>query len=157
MRHERGGSPAFVFDTLEPERPKVDRAVLYSSLFLESEECIRRTSRSEKMEWCDSIQSWQGEWQNLLSVEYLRIEASRSWFYPRITLSLALLLISALRPLPSFADQIPLEEEHGVYMVPVLINQAVSIPFIVDSGASEVAIPADVFRTLMRSHSVREG
>jgi CRISP-associated protein Cas1 len=28
MHHEREGSPAFVFDTLEPERPKVDRAVL---------------------------------------------------------------------------------------------------------------------------------
>ncbi len=41
-------------------------------------------------------------------------------------------------------------------MVPVRINQAVSIPFIVDSGASEMAIPADVFRTLMRSHSVKD-
>jgi clan AA aspartic protease (TIGR02281 family) len=65
-------------------------------------------------------------------------------------------LSQALRPLPSFADQIPLEQEHGVYMVPVRINQAVTIPFIVDSGASELAIPADVFRTLMRSHSVKD-
>ena len=28
MHHERDGSPAFVFDMMEPERPKVDRAVL---------------------------------------------------------------------------------------------------------------------------------
>jgi gag-polyprotein putative aspartyl protease len=41
-------------------------------------------------------------------------------------------------------------------MVPVRINQAVSIPFVLDSGAAEVAIPADVFMTLMRSHSVSE-
>ena len=85
------------------------------------------------------------------SFEYLHMETSRSWFYPMRRLSLVVWLISSLRPLSSFADQIPLEQEHGVYMVPVRINQAVSIPFIVDSGASEMAIPADVFRTLMRS------
>jgi CRISP-associated protein Cas1 len=28
MHYERDGSPAFVFDLMEPERPKVDRAVL---------------------------------------------------------------------------------------------------------------------------------
>ena len=34
MHYERDGSPAFVFDLMEPERPKVDRAVLE---FLRSE------------------------------------------------------------------------------------------------------------------------
>ena len=34
MHYERDGSPAFVFDMMEPERPKVDRAVLS---FLKSE------------------------------------------------------------------------------------------------------------------------
>ena len=34
MHYERDGSPAFVFDMMEPERPKVDRAVL---TFLKSE------------------------------------------------------------------------------------------------------------------------
>jgi CRISPR-associated protein Cas1 len=34
MHYERDGSPAFVFDLMEPERPKVDRAVL---AFLKSE------------------------------------------------------------------------------------------------------------------------
>ena len=28
MHYDRDGSPAFVFDMMEPERPKVDRAVL---------------------------------------------------------------------------------------------------------------------------------
>src|ERR1700727_41493 len=36
-------------------------------------------------------------------------------------------------------------------MVLLLENQAVSISFVLDSGAAEVAIPADVFMTLMRS------
>jgi gag-polyprotein putative aspartyl protease len=69
---------------------------------------------------------------------------------------LALSPILVLSPAPASAEQIPLEREHGIYMVPVRINEAVNIPFILDSGAAEVAIPAAVFMTLMRSHSVRE-
>ena len=34
MRYDRHGAPAFVFDMMEPERPKVDRKVLN---FLKSE------------------------------------------------------------------------------------------------------------------------
>jgi len=34
MHYDRDGSPSFVFDLMEPERPKVDRAVL---AFLKSE------------------------------------------------------------------------------------------------------------------------
>jgi gag-polyprotein putative aspartyl protease len=69
---------------------------------------------------------------------------------------LTLLLLSVLTLKSAAAEQISLEQEHGIYMVPVRINQAVSIPFVLDSGAAEVAIPADVFMTLMRSHTVSE-
>ena len=69
---------------------------------------------------------------------------------------LVLLPLLALSPRSAPAEQIPLEPEHGIYMVPVRVNQAVSIPFVLDSGASEVAIPADVFMTLLRSRSVTE-
>src|SRR5208283_4280157 len=70
--------------------------------------------------------------------------------------SLALLLIVGLYPTTGSAEQISLKREHGIYMVPVLINPAVRIPFVLDKGAAEVAIPADVFMTLLRSHSVAE-
>jgi CRISP-associated protein Cas1 len=46
MHYDRDGSPAFVFDLMVPERPKMDGAVL---TFLKSEACILRTSRSERM------------------------------------------------------------------------------------------------------------
>jgi gag-polyprotein putative aspartyl protease len=69
---------------------------------------------------------------------------------------LALFPLLLLSPNSALAEQIPLEPEHGVYMVPVRINEAVSIPFVLDSGAAEVAIPADVFMTLLRSHSVAD-
>jgi gag-polyprotein putative aspartyl protease len=69
---------------------------------------------------------------------------------------LTLLLLSVLTLKSAAAEQISLEQEHGIYMLPVRINQAVSVPFVLDSGAAEVAIPADVFMTLMRSHTVSE-
>jgi hypothetical protein len=38
--------------------------------------------------------------------------------------------------------------------VPVLINGVVSVPFIIDSGAGDVALPMDVFLTLLRTGSI---
>lgn len=52
------------------------------------------------------------------------------------------------------ADEIPLGSNGGLYTVPVLINGSVKIPFIVDSGATSVVIPQDVFETLIRSGTV---
>ena len=49
---------------------------------------------------------------------------------------------------------IKLEQEGGVYKLPVRINDAVTLPFIVDSGAAEVSIPADVFLVLLRGKTV---
>jgi clan AA aspartic protease (TIGR02281 family) len=86
----------------------------------------------------------------------LRPSTLRLWLNPTRIVSLALLLILGLGPSLGSAEQIPLEREHGIYVVSVPINQAISIPFVLDSGAAEVAIPADVFMTLMRSHSVRQ-
>ena len=43
------------------------------------------------------------------------------------------------------SETIKLEQEGGVYKLPVRINDAVTLPFIVDSGAAEVSIPAMYF------------
>jgi clan AA aspartic protease (TIGR02281 family) len=69
---------------------------------------------------------------------------------------LALLSLLVLSLASASAEQILLKQEHGIYTVSVRINQAVSIQFVLDSGASEVSIPTDVFMTLMRIHSVRD-
>jgi clan AA aspartic protease (TIGR02281 family) len=42
----------------------------------------------------------------------------------------------------------------GTYGVPVLINGAVTLTFVLDSGASDVSIPADVFGTLIRAGTI---
>ena len=43
----------------------------------------------------------------------------------------------------------------GIYDVPVLINGAITLDFVVDSGASDVSVPADVVSTLNRTGTIR--
>jgi gag-polyprotein putative aspartyl protease/Sel1 repeat len=57
---------------------------------------------------------------------------------------------------PAAAENVQLEEAHGVYMVPVRINDAITIPFILDSGAGDISVPEDVFKTLLRTRTVTE-
>ncbi len=49
-----------------------------------------------------------------------------------------------------------MQEVGGVYVVPVLINDAIPLNFVVDSGAADVSIPADVVMTLMRTGTLKE-
>jgi gag-polyprotein putative aspartyl protease len=46
--------------------------------------------------------------------------------------------------------------ENGVLKVPILINGAISLKFVVDSGASDIQIPKDVFLTLIRAETIKE-
>jgi hypothetical protein len=46
--------------------------------------------------------------------------------------------------------------ESGTYVVPVLINDAITLDFIVDSRAVDVSIPADVVMTLMRTGTLKD-
>jgi peptidoglycan hydrolase-like protein with peptidoglycan-binding domain len=54
-------------------------------------------------------------------------------------------------------DGVSLKEVGGVYRVPVRINDAITLTFTVDSGASDVQIPADVILTLMRAETLSSG
>jgi predicted aspartyl protease len=51
---------------------------------------------------------------------------------------------------------VPMQRRGGLYVVPVLINDAITLDFVVDSGADDVRIPADVVMTLMRTGSLME-
>jgi predicted aspartyl protease len=61
---------------------------------------------------------------------------------------------SSSSSLPSGATSIPVKAQGGTYVVPVLINKAITLNFVIDSGASDVSIPADVVLTLVRSGTV---
>jgi predicted aspartyl protease len=51
---------------------------------------------------------------------------------------------------------VPLRKEGRGYLVPVLINNAVRLNFVIDSGADDVTIPADVVMTLLRTGTPTE-
>jgi clan AA aspartic protease (TIGR02281 family) len=65
-----------------------------------------------------------------------------------------LLLLSA--PGSASAETIRLEMDGGTYVLPVQINEAMSLAFVLDSGASDVAIPAGVADRLLRSGTVTQ-
>jgi clan AA aspartic protease (TIGR02281 family) len=66
------------------------------------------------------------------------------------TVMLALLLACGAAQ----AESIPLIREHGTFVVPVVINDKLTLNFTIDSGASDVSIPTDVFSTLTRTGTV---
>jgi clan AA aspartic protease (TIGR02281 family) len=53
-------------------------------------------------------------------------------------------------------NEIHLEKKSGVYELPVTVNGAVTLNFILDTGASEVNIPADVASTLLGNGTISQ-
>jgi predicted aspartyl protease len=47
-----------------------------------------------------------------------------------------------------------MEENGGVYVVPLRFNDTITLDAIVDSGAADVSIPADIVSTLMRTKTL---
>jgi clan AA aspartic protease (TIGR02281 family) len=52
--------------------------------------------------------------------------------------------------------RIPLLKMSGGLIAPVVINHALKLNFVVDSGASDVSIPADVFARLVNANTVTQ-
>jgi len=50
----------------------------------------------------------------------------------------------------AYSESIPLIHEHGLLQVPVVINGKLSLNFTIDSGATDVSIPRNVFSALTR-------
>ena len=64
--------------------------------------------------------------------------------------------VPAERASPSMAEEIPLVKVGGVYQLPVAINGVLTLHFILDSGAADVQLPADVVLTLYRTGTIRD-
>jgi tetratricopeptide (TPR) repeat protein/predicted aspartyl protease len=52
---------------------------------------------------------------------------------------------------------IPMVPDGGTFRVPVTINGQLTLKFVIDSGASDVSIPADVVMTLVRTETITDG
>jgi len=50
--------------------------------------------------------------------------------------------------------QVTMKQKGGAFYVPVSLNGALTLDFLIDSGASDVAIPADVVMTLIRTGTI---
>jgi hypothetical protein len=72
-----------------------------------------------------------------------------------IRVCLLLLMTSVFVPPTYAAEDIPLVKEGGVYTLPVEINRVLTLHFILDTGASDVQIPADVAHTLLRTGTIQ--
>jgi hypothetical protein len=51
--------------------------------------------------------------------------------------------------------EVQLNSDGGVLTVPVEINGAITLDFVLDSGAADVSVPADVVSTLIRTRTIR--
>ncbi len=68
-------------------------------------------------------------------------------------IAVLLLLLSRL----AGAETIPLQCRGGTCLIPVRMNNAITINFLLDSGSALVMIPADVVLTLVRTGTVNDG
>ena len=51
---------------------------------------------------------------------------------------------------------VPMVPESGTFVVPVRINDQITLKFVIDSGASDVSVPADVVMTLLRTGTITD-
>jgi clan AA aspartic protease (TIGR02281 family) len=56
----------------------------------------------------------------------------------------------------AYAEEIALVREGGVYHLPVTLNGQLTVNFVIDTGASETTIPADVAMVLIRTGTVSD-
>jgi len=69
-------------------------------------------------------------------------------------ISSAALLATLLCCGAAYSESIPLIHAHGTLQVPAVINGKISLNFTIDSGATDVSIPASLFSTLTRDGTV---
>ena len=54
-------------------------------------------------------------------------------------------------------DRVLLASKNGILVAPVIINNSMKLDFFVDSGATDVSIPADLFASLRRAGAILDG
>jgi clan AA aspartic protease (TIGR02281 family) len=82
------------------------------------------------------------------NIRFLRMHSKVS------DISSAALLAMLLFCGAAYSESIPLVREHGTLQVPAVINGKILFNFTIDSGATDVSIPANVFFTLTRAGTV---
>ena len=69
----------------------------------------------------------------------------------RVGLALALTVAPVAAAHAETPHMVPMEPHNGAFVIPVVLNNVLTKKFIVDSGAADVSIPAEVFSALKSS------
>jgi clan AA aspartic protease (TIGR02281 family) len=86
----------------------------------------------------------------------LRLFANGAAATQLVQITIVVIASGALSPQAAYGESIQLRSEGGTFVVPVLINDKITLDFTLDSGAADVSIPLDVFSTLQRTHTISE-
>jgi clan AA aspartic protease (TIGR02281 family) len=62
--------------------------------------------------------------------------------------------VSTERPCLHERNEVRLQNHNGTYTLPARVNGAITIDFVLDTGASDVLIPEDVFKALIRTSTI---
>jgi clan AA aspartic protease (TIGR02281 family) len=66
--------------------------------------------------------------------------------------------LAVLSPGLACAETVQLKaDNNGTFVVPVVLNDRITLNFVLDTGATEVSIPEDVFSTLVRAGTISKG
>src|SRR5216684_2105752 len=71
----------------------------------------------------------------------------------RLGLGLLLVLLAQ----PAIADEIQMQPHAGGYLISGRVNGAVSVDFLLDTGATDVSIPEEVAKALVRAGTLADG
>src|SRR5712671_477766 len=72
----------------------------------------------------------------------------------RLGAAFALLYVFLATGHVAYAETFHLTREGGILVLPVQINHSITLNFTIDSGASDVVIPQDVYSTLSRTGTI---
>jgi predicted aspartyl protease len=75
----------------------------------------------------------------------------------KVTFALLGMVLAAADQTARSAEAIALNRDHGTFVVPVVVNDTLTLRFTLDSGAADVSIPADVVSTLVRTGTIQDG
>jgi len=74
----------------------------------------------------------------------------------RVLCRALVMVLSGFLPSDARAEAVPLVQESGIYVLPVGIGNAMTLKFVLDSGASDVTLPSDMVQKLMRQGVVKQ-
>jgi clan AA aspartic protease (TIGR02281 family) len=110
--------------------------------------------------WRGAIEDMTGAVQP--QVVQASVESSAGGPPPRLTIAPHPFPAVAAEPVPAVqpdggATEVRLRNHDGTFEVPVTINGAMTLPFAIDSGASDVSVSADVMEKLIQAGTVSRG